>query len=170
MHFVNFNLTAAASNISRHMLMQIASFPARPRQSLTAEQCEHDLYMRYIPLSSWTSAFLTFYRGYEQIVDIIHDVLARKIAFFSIPASEPIRMYIKTLPGSHYLSQKSDAQFFLDKGSHVDHVLDCVVDFAEKAAGEGDKVWMQQVADMPDCSHDSNFDLVRRKLGFWGNY
>jgi hypothetical protein len=169
MHFVNFNLTAAASNISRHMLMQIASFPARPRQSLTAEQCEHDLYMRYIPLSSWTSAFLTFYRGYEQIVDIIHDVLARKIAF-SIPASEPIRMYIKTLPGSHYLSQKSDAQFFLDKGSHVDHVLDCVVDFAEKAAGEEDKVWMEQVADMPHCSHDSNFDLVRRKLGFWGNY
>jgi len=127
--------------------------------------------MRYIPLTSRESAFLTFYRGYEQIVDIIHDVLARRISF-TIPASEPIRMYIRTLPGSHYLSRKSNAQFFLEKGTHVDHVLDCVVDVAEKAAGEeeNNKFWMEQVADMPDCSHDDNFDLVRRKLGFWGNY
>jgi hypothetical protein len=63
------------------MLMRIVSlslpvgrnvpYVKQPRQSLTAEQCRQGLYMRYMPLISWKSAFLTFYRGYEQIVDII---------------------------------------------------------------------------------------------------
>jgi len=150
------------------MMKRIISFPAPYRRALTDEQVQQDPYMKYIPLGSRTKASLTFYRGYQEIVDIIHDVLARKAAF-SILASEDIGLYIKTLLGPYY-SGVSDAQFFLDKGCHVDHVLDCVVDIAEKEGVEGDSAWMERMANMPDCAHDCNFDLVRRKLGFWGNY
>jgi hypothetical protein len=121
-----------------------------------------------MPLEGRQKAFLAFYRGYEEIVDIIRRVLAREVAF-SIPASEDIRLFIQRLPGRHYAGI-SDAQFFLNKGCHVDHVLDCVVDFAEKERINEDQAWMERTAIMPDCPNDLKFDLVRKKLGFWGNY
>jgi hypothetical protein len=147
------------------MMSRICSFPAQRRQPLTIEQVQQDPYMKYIPLESQKKAFLTFYQGYQQIVDIIYQVLAHEEAF-PIPTSEDIRLLIQTLPGSYYAGSSS-AQFFLDKGCYVDDVLDCVIDFAEKELGEEDEAW---VVDIPDCSNDLNFDLVRRKLGFWGDY
>jgi hypothetical protein len=45
-----------------------------------------------------------------------------------------------------------------------------VVDFAEKERINEDQAWMERTANMPDCPNDLKFDLVRKKLGFWGNY
>jgi hypothetical protein len=58
-------------------------------------------------------------------------------AAFLILASKDIGLCIKMLPGPYY-SGVLDVQFFLDKGCHVNHVLDCVVNIAEKEGVEGD--------------------------------
>ena len=130
--------TAAAAKILADMMTWIMLFPAPYCQALTDQQVQQDPYIKYIPLGSRTKTSLSFFWGYQDIVNIIHDVLARK-ATSSIPASDDVGLHIKTLPGLYYLGV-SDAQFFLDNGCHVDHVLDCVVDIAEKEGVE-DSAW-----------------------------
>lgn len=102
------------------------------RSPLTMSEVAKDPYLRYFDLDLTGKVYITFYRGYQAIVDAIHDVLLQ--ADGQIPYSTTVfpRLQQTQFQGYGWGRRPSDEVFFFEKGGTIHHVLDCIIDIASQ--------------------------------------
>jgi hypothetical protein len=131
-----------------------------------------DPYLAFLPLEVREKMSTRLYKGYRSYMVIIADILAdhqrRKIPDFLTICSllPPGPSIIDTMMCS---KRMSDEWFYRDNGGHIDNVLECLIEIAAQEVNGRDTIWLERTARMRSCDNDVNFNLVRRKLGMWGD-
>ncbi|KAH0589600.1 hypothetical protein H2248_005332 [Termitomyces sp. 'cryptogamus'] len=114
-----------------------------------------DNVMCYLPLTLQQSLFKTFYVGYQSIFDAIYNFLERT----DEPLSKNV-ILMRTL-GERGVS------FFFSKGGQIKYAFDAITHSSDKQSPLGDssfeETWENddQFMDLPTCSNDLEFSLVR---------
>lgn len=149
------------------------------RRPLSEDEVKVDPYLSYFPPNVQSEIFKSFYNGYQGVMYMVWTMLAG-YGKSKIPYPSQV---MSNLPSTYgWSGWESGEQFFLRKGGRVEHVLDCLLDIAEKnppmqsslvsAGSRNDSLNLDRAQPkplVPTCANDGNFDLCRRKLGLWGN-
>ena len=158
-----------ADEIKSDMFEKEFRFPAPGGTPLTDKQVQEDPYARYLSAAAQKQMFVSFYRGYEGIMNIVGKVLARDTNWHDVSLAsltQDIRKCIWDDPRSGRWAPFNYETFYFNHGGNVSYAVDCVVDCAATRISnqDGDS----SSINMPGCSNDTNFDLVRKKFGLFG--
>ena len=128
-------------------------------------------YLPFLPLPLRQKISPRLYLGYKSVMVLISNVLANtsgKIPDWpTIGKLFPPRDFIDEMYGR---PTKSPEWFYQESDGHIDNVLECLIETAARAyEDQADPKWIKKSEQMRSCNNDYNFDLVRRKLGMWGD-
>lgn len=135
----------------------------------------HDPYLAFLPLEVRKKMSTRLYRSYRSYMVIISNILADHDRRGKIPDFQTICSLLPPQPNfaAHQIFGSplvmTDEWFYRDKGGYIDFVLECLIEMAAQENNETDTIWLKRTAGMRSCNNDENFDLVRRKLGMWGD-
>ena len=135
----------------------------------------HDPYLAFLPVEVRKKMSTQLYRGYRSYMVIISNILANPDRRGKVPNFFTICSLLPPQPNfvAHQIFGSplvmTDEWFYRDEGGHIDFVLECLIEMAAQENNETDTVWLERTAEMRSCDNDENFDLVRRKLGVWGD-
>lgn len=99
------------------------------------------------------------YNGFRGIVKVIGDVFGGRDSDLTIPHVGKLIIPSTVRKGRSHVRIESNERKFELAGGRVINVLDCLIDVASKESAALGK---------PVCPNDLDFDLVRRKMGIWG--
>jgi len=112
------------------------------------------------------------YLGYKSVMVLVSKVLAKEKqgAMPDLPTIARLFPPRRTLDLMFDLPAESPEWFYRENDGHIDNVLECLIEIAARAYEEQtDPDWIEKSEHMRSCNNDYNFDLVRRKLGMWGD-
>jgi len=112
------------------------------------------------------------YLGYKTVMVFVSKVLAKEKhgAIPDVPTISRLFPPRPTVDQIFDVPAQSPEWFYRQSDGHIDNVLDCLIETAARAYEEQtDPDWIEESEHMRSCNNDYNFDLVRRKLGMWGD-
>ncbi|KAK7057664.1 ankyrin repeat family protein [Favolaschia claudopus] len=128
----------------------------------------------YIPPALYPNFYLSFYKGYCDILRAIYD-------FLNTTTAEPLSANA-VVP---FIAANQYTQFFFAKGGRIEYAFDSITDCAREQSPLGDNSFSETFDDdedwmsLPTCANDLEFQLVRRMIGLddtpgsgqrWGRY
>lgn len=137
------------------MPMNFSSFtkgkPADPSEMMDSPS-------RFIPPALYPNFYLSFYRGYCDVLRGIYLLLE----------TEGVLSAERVLP---FIPMESSSQFYFQKGGRIEYAFDSITRCAEEQSPLGDDTFAETFEDdegwvaLPTCANDLEFKLVRRMLG-----
>ncbi|KAJ7503111.1 ankyrin repeat family protein [Mycena galericulata] len=114
---------------------------------------------RFIPPALYPNFYLSFYRGYCNVLDGIFLLLSSES---SVLSAEGVL---------HFIPMDMYSQFYFQKGGRIEYAFDSITNCAEEQSPLGDDTFSETFGDdedwvaLPTCANDLEFKLVRRMIG-----
>ncbi|KAF8150515.1 hypothetical protein K438DRAFT_1865533 [Mycena galopus ATCC 62051] len=124
----------------------------------------------FIPPTLYPSFYLSFYKGYCDVLRAIYVLLTTTDEVLS---ADGVRRLVEP---------NQNTQFFFAKGGRVEYAFDSITHCAQEQSSLGDGTFLETFGDdedwvsLPTCANDLEFKLVRKMIGLdgpgqrWGPY
>ncbi|KAJ7187765.1 hypothetical protein C8R46DRAFT_1052489 [Mycena filopes] len=122
---------------------------------------------RFIPPSLRPNFYLSFYKGYCDVLRAVYLLLSNTNQILSVATVTP------------FLTNDDDSRFFFQNGGRTEFAFDAITQGAKDASSLCDNTMTDTFGDdwasLPTCANDLEFQLVREMLGLhidgeWGPY
>lgn len=145
--------------------------------------------LHYIPMELHTKMSPGFYRGYLVVVDAMTQILQQPPGAACVPAPPAVTARVREMcreaqmeagarpAAAMSVEEVDDVETFFGVGGKVEFALEALTDRAKEKSPEGseyrrkkaleqeEEEFEKEVRDLPMCSNDLDFELVRTRLG-----
>ncbi|KAF7350969.1 Ankyrin repeat family protein [Mycena sanguinolenta] len=116
----------------------------------------------FIPPALYPNFYLTFYKGYCEVLTAISALLGTTDEVLSVEGV------------LRFINPDQNSQYFFQKGGRIEYAFDSITHCAKEQSSLGDDTFRETFGDhedwvsLPTCANDLEFQLVRKMIGLDG--